>query len=52
MSRLAGQINEIEESENALRSLGLSEEEIAELGNVIDVIGDKVFDHYFAQFYE
>lgn len=49
---LVGQTKELEECETALRSLGMDDQEIAELGETIDVIGDKIFDNYTEALYE
>ena len=42
----------LEVCEEMLRSLGLSDTQIQELGATIDVIGDALLDRYFSQFYE
>jgi alkylhydroperoxidase family enzyme len=42
----------LEACEESLRRLGLSDEQISELGATIDVIGDTIFDRYFAEFYD
>ena len=40
----------VEECENRLRLLGLSEAQITELGVTIDVIGDVLLDKYFSRY--
>jgi hypothetical protein len=42
----------LEVCEERLRQLGLSSNEIDELGVTIDAIGDAIFDRYFAEFYD
>lgn len=44
---LAVPVFSIEECEAKLFSLGLNKEEIKEIGESIDLIGEKVFDNYF-----
>lgn len=41
----------LEVCEAQLRSLGLSDPQIKELGATIDVIGEALLDKYFAAFY-
>lgn len=42
----------LEICEEQLRSIGLSDQQIKDLGEIIDTISDTILDQYFAEFYE